>query len=64
MHHFCVLEHAKLKTAFYNGMVKLKQSNLTSSEKRATSKLVDELAQNINNFQNKNEFYLNYFKHE
>ena len=60
-HHAAMLEYSKMKLTWYSILLKLKNEQISSSERRSNIKLVNEIAQNISEFQTDNAYYLELF---
>ena len=63
-HHNAVHGFYKLKHAYYSTCVKLFDENITVSERRSLKKVLEELSQNITEYQRDNAYYLELFNHE
>ena len=53
--------YATLKLAWYKELLKLKNEQLPSNEKRTKNKLIKEMAQNISEYQTDNAYHLEMF---
>ena len=57
-----MIDYFVLKIKYYASHVKIKNEETSSAEKRALRKTILELAQNIAEFQNDNQYYLELYK--
>ena len=56
-----MVEYASLKLAWYKELLKLKNEQLPSNERRSKIKLTKEMAQNITEYQTDNAYHLELF---
>ena len=63
-HHNAVFGYYKLKYSYYSTYNKMLDENATTADKRACKKLVDELAQNITEYQRDHAYYLELYNNE
>ena len=63
-HHNAVLGYYKLKYSYYSTYNKMLSETATSADKRACVKLLDELEQNITEYQRDHAFYLELYNAE
>ena len=57
-----MIDYFILKIKLYASQVKIKSDETTSAEKRALRKTILELSQNISEYQNDNQYYLELYK--
>ena len=57
-HHAVLLEYTKLKHSLYSSKIKLFTKHLTNADIRSLNKVIDEIIQNIQEYQIENEYYL------
>ena len=53
-----MLEYVKLKHSLYSSKIKLFNKHLSSAEVRSLRKVIDEIIQNIQEYQIENEYFL------
>ena len=57
-----MINYFVLKIKYYGALVKIKSAETASNEKRSLRKTILEIAQNINEYQNDNQYFLELYK--
>ena len=63
-HHDALWNYFKLKVVFYGKVLSIKEENVSAAEIRQTKKIINEIQQNITNYQTANKYYLELHKKE